>query len=427
MEGGRLIPWPPSVLIYDLLTSTMGLKRLAVVLAMARIAQCYQGSDEWMLSDWIRSGRETRMQWSLRVFPAHLSDYQRLVTYIWATVGSAEIGKRSMPGQLGLLLQLRDHQGRVYFNRGAYSPKIGTNPEDLTDIKFVQPLCVLPGEYEIDAALYDFMSKEYNIKRTKLRVPKLHHDPLPLASRNLPDAEFSACSTTRSARLYLPVTPSKPTRIDIIANRRDPALGEPDVRHSLDVLSELQLSNGSLYVTVLDLENQKASTVGVSGAFNENDLWSKLPPLSPNKISARVLENQRNEVTFFLSEIRKRLQTPIPEANRVVIVISPPRKLMTPQDEPPIQIALPPNANIYYLRLNPPKFSFMPPPLSVPDPQDWSVPGQLPRGPLPVPPRAQPSDSLEETLRPLNPTLFDITTPLQFRQTLAALIREISR
>jgi hypothetical protein len=50
------------------------------------------------------------------------------------------------------------------------------------------------------------------------------------------------------------------------------------------------------------------------------------------------------------------------------------------------------------------------------------------RGAPPRPtPNAVQQDSLEGTLKPLDPRLFDVETPEQFRKALAAILSDISR
>jgi hypothetical protein len=47
--------------------------------------------------------------------------------------------------------------------------------------------------------------------------------------------------------------------------------------------------------------------------------------------------------------------------------------------------------------------------------------------PLPPPVSNYVTDSLERMLDPLHPRLFDVTTPIEFRHALAAIMNEISQ
>jgi hypothetical protein len=51
------------------------------------------------------------------------------------------------------------------------------------------------------------------------------------------------------------------------------------------------------------------------------------------------------------------------------------------------------------------------------------IPSGLPRAPV----QSEPIDELERTVKPLDPRVFDVYTPDQFRKALGTLIEEIAR
>jgi hypothetical protein len=183
------------------------------------------------------------------------------------------------------------------------------------------------------------------------------------------------------------------------------------------------------------LERRKVS-------FNQEEVtrldWTRLRASlmdnDPNSIDVHALENHEQNAQFFVSEVRKRLESTetngdVPlglttEPARVLIVLSGPMAFPKGQDLRPIEAAPEPGSKVYYVRYNPPPpMGFRPGP-----PQD----GLHPRFRLPpdVPPPARGApmeDSLARTLKPLSPRTFDVMTPIEFRNALATIMSEISR
>lgn len=410
---------------------------LSVLAAMSALGQPGRPDpafEKIPFEEWLKGGRQARIQWSLRVFPARLSEHQRLETYVWATVNADEFMKRSERGQMELFMEVRDRNNRIYRSHRTLSLAKTLNPADLAAVKVVQHACVVPGDYEVAAAVYVTGSKEHNLKRTKLRVPELAHDPLPGAWRDLPSVEFSSCGPINSGRLSLPLQTEKPVRIEVVVNQtvnRDKRTGSGLAQGSsllarLELLSEMEIRNGSMYVTVLDVERRKVNFTGkMDGRFLLRRLRVAMSKNDPYKIDVHALEGYREDAQFFVSEIRKRLEsTESPEAERVLIVLSAP--LVYPKEEDLRPIEATPGSRVFYVRCNPPLNAFFPPNLYGGPELGGAPPGSL-TPPFPVPPASNRADSLARTLAPLHPRLYDVTTPLEFRHTLAAIMREISQ
>ena len=90
----------------------------------------------------------------------------------------------------------------------------------------------------------------------------------------------------------------------------------------------------------------------------------------------------------------------------------------------PIEATRDPNTKVYYLR-------FHVPPEKLPLSQIFDAPGArsrrgFPAGAAPALP-TEPFDSLEPLMKPLQPRLYDIYSPEQFRKILGSLLDEIGR
>ena len=147
-----------------------------------------------------------------------------------------------------------------------------------------------------------------------------------------------------------------------------------------------------------------------------------------------ALENHEQNAQFFVSEVRKRLENTelngdVPlgltaDPARVLIVLSGPMAFPKGQDLRPIEATPEPGSRVFYIRYYPP----------LPGPMGGFQAAGRGRGRAPMPPSmpspargASTEDSLGRTLKPLGPRTFEVTTPMEFRSALAAIISEISR
>lgn len=390
---------------------------------------------------WLKGGGETRIRWSLRIVPSVLTVHQRLATVVSVEVQGAEFVRRSKPGQVVVFLEIRDRDNRVYRTHRALAFEELKKPGDLAAVSFDQYAFIRPGNYEVAAAVYDAESKEHSLKRAKLRVPELAHDPLPGSWQDLPGVEFPSLPDPPdrwylpdvTSRLHLPVQTERPVRVEVVVNESPTEMAMRHGRMSrrnmgnlipaLKVISQMEIRNGSVNVTLLDLERRKISFAQEeAGTLDWTRLRAALIENDPDQIDVHALENHEQNAQFFVSEIRKRLESSAP-AGRVLIVLSAPMAFPKGQDLRPIEAALEPGSRTYYIRSQAPL-----------NPQAMLSRGGFPgrRSGVPsgagAPARgAAVQDSLERTLKPLAPRLFDVTTPAEFRSALAAIMNEISQ
>ena len=195
----------------------------------------------------------------------------------------------------------------------------------------------------------------------------------------------------------------------------------------LEVLTEMKILNGSMRVRLLDLDRRKVSFV--QELDSELD-WMRLLRAANESsrfmVDAHDLEHSSEDAQFFVSEVRKRVEGDEPSgADRVVIVLSEPRKFSKGEDLTPISAVPRPGARVFYIRCDHPVGCAACGLSAGPGPHDG--PPSAPSGPVGPAHRPDNSDSLERMPKPLNPRLFDVTGPTEFRHALAAIINEISR
>jgi hypothetical protein len=290
---------------------------------------------------------------------------------------------------------------------------------------------VAPGDYEIAAAVYDTVTKEHSLRRAKLRVPELHHDPLPGAWSGLPTMENGGQACYHS-QLWLPLKTKNPVQIDLIVNT--PVDPDTSIAPRIRVISEIKVRKGSMTAIGLHLASRKVSTQKVVGGMDEKSILGPLSgslsnPLSKDSqymVDSRTLDLGKESGQFFLAEIRKRVELTTPGTQHALIIVSDRRSFAKGEELEPIKATLAAGTRVYYVRCNPAPTSWLPgfgrsraTIILIPGANAESMPP-----PPPVPNHV--TDSLEPMLDPLHPRLFDVTTAIEFRHALAEIMRDIS-
>jgi hypothetical protein len=386
--------------------------------------------------EWLKGGGETRMRWSIRILPARLTVHQRLSATVAVSIEGAEFVKRTKPGQVVVFMEIRDREHHSFRSHHALDVNELKKPSDVALVTLQMTTFVTPGSYEVAAVVYDAESKEHSLKRARMHVGGLAHDPLPGMWMDLPSAEFYSATETPerwylpevSSRLHLPVETSRPVRVEVVVNESasETAIGRSgrvsrrnmgNVLPALKVVSQMEILNGSMKVSLLDLERRKIGySQEAAGLLDWTRLRAALMENDPDRIDVHALENHEQNAQFFVSEIRKRLDA------RVVIVLSGPMAFPRGQDLRPIE-AVETGCRVFYIRYYPPR-----PGISMgPSPEMFGRVGRGGGRPLGDMPGVPIVDSLAGTLKPLGPRVFDVTTPVDFRNALAAIMSEISQ
>jgi len=390
---------------------------------------------------WVDQGDQAHIRWTARVLPVELSNHQRLQAKIDIQVDGNELARRRGKGYLVTLVQFSDSDNRVYQTHEAIDLQLVKDDIGKSNVSYMPAAFVTPGDYRISLAIFATATGEHSAMRLPLHVNPLKNDPLAGASRDLPPVEILKAAQSPddlflpniTGRLNLPLETRRPVRVEILVNASPVSAGEParteqisnrsltSLIPALKVLSNMNVRNGTLNVASLDLTTQHV--IFQQNAVHELD-WSKLGPAltqaGPNKIDIHELENRRQNAQFFVAQVSRRIESdPLP----ILIILSGPMAFPSGEDLHPIELAGKPNAQVFYFR-----YHSLPERIPLnPFEQDqrrgrrspMSQPG---RGPL-----LEPDDSLARTLKPLQPHLFDVYTPAEFRKALANMLDEISR
>jgi hypothetical protein len=378
---------------------------------------------------WLSQGDQTHMRWSARVSDPELSVHQRLAARVVVQVDGAELAKRRGKGQFLVLVQVNDEQGRAFQNHQEMNLEHIEAGIKANDALFSQLFFVLPGDYRVSIAIFATATEEHSVIRRKLHVPALKNDPLPDAWRDLPAVEFLGSAATPDSwylpsitgKLALTVEPREPMQVDLIANLTpsERLMGSNRVQNrtlgallpATKVLSQVEWRNVTFGLTVLDLARQRVTWSQENGqGLDWSNARASFAEINPGIIDVKSLEKRAHSAEFFLDEIRRRISAP--KRPQAVIILSGAVEFETVQEVRPVSLNIPSNTRVFYIRYQP-----LPPIF-------YSRPGggfSQRRRFVPV------VDQLEPLLKPLEPRLFDVATPEQFRKALAAVLTEIAK
>ena len=399
---------------------------------------------------WIDQGDQAHIRWTAHVLPVELSNHQRLQAKIDIQVDGNELVRRRGKGFMVILVQFSDSQNRIYQTHEAIDLQLIKDDIGRSNISYIPAAFVTPGDYRISLAIFDTATREHSAMRLPLHVNPVKNDPLPNAWQDLPPVEILKAAQSPddlflpniTGRLHLPLEARRPVRIEILVNASPISASEPlrteqasnrsmtSLIPALKVIANTSVRNGTLNVAVLDLTTQKV--IFQQDAVHDLD-WPKLgvalKEAGPNKIDIHALENRRQNAQFFVAQVSRRIETGASKAPSdplpILIVLSGPMAFGSGEDLHPIELAGKPDAEVFYIRYHSlPERTAVDPFLQDPRFARRGAMSRPGRGPAVI---TEPVDSLERTLKPLQPHLFDVSTPVEFRKALASLLDEISR
>jgi len=401
------------------------------------------------LERWIAEGNPAHIRWSAKVLPVELSNYQRLEAKVELQIDGNELVPRRGQGYLGMLVQFSDSENHVYQTHEALDLQRVTEDAAKSNVSYVQPAFVTPGDYRISVAILDTATGEHSAVRLPLHVNPIKNDPLPDSWQGLPAVEFLKHAESPGdlflpnivGRLHVPLETRRPIHVQVLVNASPVSAGEPSrseqvqnrslvsVIPALKVITNTEIRNGTLEATLLDLTTQQV-------IFQQDDVhdldWPKvalaLKQAGPNVIDVAALKKRREAAQFFVSQVRKRVEPGEPRAAGeplpILIVLSGPMAFESGEDLRPIDVEGAPPAEVFYMRFH-----------SLPlrpriDPVQEELArrrGRIAERSPGLAASSEPVDSLERTLKPLQPHLFDIYTPEQFRKALRNVLDEVAR
>lgn len=384
---------------------------------------------------WQADGPAAAMKWAVRVQPAKLSPHQRLAARFEIELDSREVDKRRGRGEMIVFIEVADAEGRKYRTHEAYDLRRVPSDAKALPLEYAQDVFVQPGDYRISFAMCDSRTTDHNFQSRTLHVPPIHADPLPDAGRELPAVEFLRLyqppevwyQPYTRGRLKIRAEAPKPIHIDLVMNMTPSQRFSGSVRvfrrnmsvllPALKILSGMEVADGSLDVTLLDLTQRRTWSQPGARGLDWNRMREPFANANPGVVDLQSLQAKGEMQQFFWDQILDRLRAPREAVPlRAVIVLSAPVFLERQYKVEPATFPKDPNRRVYYVRYRPPAPTRPPVPTFGPQP-GGSVPASV----------ALPSDDLEHTLKLLDARTFNIQSADEFRKALAAILSDIAR
>lgn len=385
---------------------------------------------------WLAQPDQAHLHWTARVIDPVLSPHQRLAARVFVQVDGRDLASRRGTGSLLVLVEVKTENGAAFQNHQEMDLEKVEEGIKANDAVFTQSFFVLPGDYRVAIALYDTATKEHVLTQRKLHVGPLRNDPLPDAWRDLPPIEFMGGEKPPNSwylpaietRLRVSAETREPAHIDVVVNLTpsERFTGSSRVQNrnmgtllpSAKVLAQIDWHN-SFGLALLDLARQRTVwQQDDARPLDWDEVRRSLDDAKPGMIDVKSLQNRTQNAQFFVNEIGRRIAAA--HKQEILIVLSSLVEFEPGQDMRPIELNGTPNVRLFYIRYQPW------PPITFGRAGGRSM-LRMPDGN--PPPRTEPYaiDQLAPLLKPLDPRLFEVGTPEQFRKALAAILSEIAR
>ena len=380
-------------------------------------------------AEWLSHKGKPQVPWKTYVKAMGLSWHQRLWARISIRVDGKELFKRKSHEEIRAYVQVTDRAGRVYQDHGVMQLENVDKSTRGGNANFDLDVFALPGEYDVALAVFDLAAGEHSATRKTLRIAPLKDDPLPESWSNFPPVELlprrdkyeGYYRPDITTRLQLPLVTLPRVEVDLLValNTRDSNsrffLHDTlsDLLPTLKTLSQIDVRNGTLRVTMLDLLRRVV-------AFDQPELgelgWpilrKALERSDPGSVSIKTLQGLEQRPEFLRQVLNRWLSgrsgensPPVspPDASmppaagseqpvRVLIVLSDPVYLSEWKRPPKVTTPANCNCRVYYIPLWQPAY-----------------------------------DELREMLNPVRPHVFPADSPLKGRKALAAILEELRR
>ncbi len=224
-------------------------------------------------------------------------------------------------------------------------------------------------------------------------------------------------------KLHLAAATREPVHVDLVVNLTpsEQLAGSTRVQNrnfgillpATKVLSQVDWGGAAFSVSLLDLSRRRVTYEQKNaGGLDWSKAGSAVSEVNPGIIDVKSLAQRQFSAEFFLDEIRRRIA---PGGSRVLIVLSSAVRFADGQEMHPIALDASPGTRVFYIRYQPPPRIIIGPARDGANPRIFQRTGDVT------------IDQLEPLLKPLEPRLFEVATPEQFRKAIATILGEIAK
>lgn len=381
---------------------------------------------------WLGEHEQAPFRWTASVPRAELSFHQRLMARVEIKLDGRDLEARRSDGQLMFFVQITDSAGARYQNHSHIElNKLDPNIKNAY-LEYSQSAFFLPGDFGLAVVILDTATGEHGARQIQFRVASPQHDLLPGVWRGEPPVEFVGNQESPDSwylpdvrgRLQWAASVHSQARVNVIlklavsvaarGSRSAPSGDLAALLPTLKAISQTGSKSVSEHVELLDLARRRA-------VFKQDEVhdldWPRLKTslgeANTASIDIHSLSERHHDAQFFVAQVRSLLRTS--EQPCVLIVLTAPVAFESGEDLTPISLEGLTACRVVYIR-------YRAPAPVVPYGSQFGGRGRGSRMGGPAT-RNRPSqdvvDQLEATLKPLNPKIFDVSTPEQMTRALA--------
>ena len=367
------------------------------------------------LQEWLDVGPHAQIPWDSRVREPYLRMDQRVEVLYLAQIDAKELNRTGNNHEVFLIARISSPDGEWLTPPNISGHQLDQQLPKQMELQFTMRIIAQPGPYKLWMILYDRVTGKHNLATHRFRVPGLRGDPLPDLYRKMPRVEIATVNDPKddannslADNLNLSVANKRPLNVELISMLSAPEqwtgrsrMVRPynyNIVSALAALSQLQLSQGALSITGLDLSRREV-------IFRQSDFrrvnWQQLMEAlkkaqSPS-ITAKALEGAKNNGAFFREILDQRLNGKWSDGEplRVVVVITSSSLFKSGSDLRPLQIEGECNCRVYYVRFR----------LTI----------------------ADVFDELEKFMKPLHPRTFNVITARDLRKAIAEIVDDLNK
>jgi hypothetical protein len=367
------------------------------------------------ISDWLQQTNISEIPWNFRSTVPGLRMDQRLEISYGARISAKNLNRTGHSHELFMISQIVRPDQDWASELNILPFKLDGELPSGQEVRFGMRILVKPGDYELSVVLYDRITGKHNALKRRIEVPSLRNDPLPDAFTGIPPAEFPRVkddeeNTDRlfqtTGNLFLPVGNTRPIDLELISTFSPPdqwarrarmvGIHKDNIQGALAALSQVDLRNGSISVTGLDLarrevllDHKDIDTLDWTGVIEGFE------KAGSSLISTTALQGRKANGTFFRDFLDERLSTNAPGDHplRVLILITGSILFESGSDLQAIQLEGDCRCRVYHLRFR----------LT----QDDVF------------------DDLQKVIRPLRPRTFNLLTPRDLRKAIGAILDDL--
>jgi hypothetical protein len=387
-------------------------------------------------TQWLTETGQPFVRWTVAVSHPELTFHQRLSANIEFKVDGKDLAPRRGKGQLVFFSQITGTDGTKYQNHGAID--LAKLDEDirLAYLTYEQSAFVLPGDYQLAVAILDTASREHTAKQMAFHVanskkefaPGIWKDLKPVEMIPAQDAPDSWYLPNMTGRLHWGAPVRTPVRMEVILNYAAPkGAGLNTFLPTLRALAPSWQDGVEANFKVLDVHGRRL--LYRQNKVRELDwpaLRDSLSGQNTATVDVKALGERHRDAQFFVNEVGRSLRS-MEQAPCLLLVLSNPISFEDGEDLSSISTEGKSACEVIYIRAHSPRVNR---PI-YPEPglrggRRGRFGGGGPMGPVRgVNPRGPEFDQLANTLKSLNPKIFDVTTPDEMSKIFADIYRTL--